>query len=280
VRVLFDKGAPAPLLDSARTRGLPAAWRDVTEAAMAFRIWLLLAHTDVRQRYRRSILGPFWITLSAVVSIIALALVYTQIFKVPTNEYLVFLTTGFIAWLYLGSLVMESCSVFIAAESIIRQVNLPLGIHVFRMVWRNLITLAHNLVIVLLVVLYMGIGISWSTLMFLPAVLLTGVGAIALGYLLGGLCTRYRDIPPIVGSLVQVMFYVTPVIWPPKLLAGNEHLLTFNPFYYFVDLMRAPLMGQVSTADVWIVSIILVLVLALAAAAFMGRYRWRIAYWI
>ncbi|HKO68133.1 MAG TPA: ABC transporter permease [Burkholderiaceae bacterium] len=267
-------------IDSSRTRGLSAAWRDVTEAIAAFRIWLLLAHTDVKQRYRRSVLGPFWITLSAVVSIIALALVYTQIFNVPTSEYLVFLTTGFIAWLYISSLVMESCTVFIAAEGIIRQVNLPLGIHVFRMLWRNLITLGHNLVIVVLVLLYMDVGLSLATLLFIPAVILTGIGAIALGYLLGGLCTRYRDIPPIIGSLVQVMFYVTPVIWPPRLLVGNEHLLTYNPFYYFVELLRTPLLGEVPSLRVWFVSVLLVLAFSVAAMAFMGRYRWRVAYWI
>lgn len=267
-------------IDSARMRGLPAALRDLTEAVAAFRIWLMLAHTDIKQRYRRSTLGPFWITLSAAASIVALAVVYTQIFMVPMAEYLVFLTTGFIAWLYMSSLVTESCSVFIAAEGIIRQVNLPLGIHVFRMVWRNLITLAHNLVIVFLVLTYMGVGISWTMLAFLPAVILTGMGAVALGYLLGGLCTRYRDIPPIVASLVQVMFYVTPVIWPPKLLTGNEHLLFFNPFYYFLAILRGPLMGEVPDASVWGVSVLLVMILTIAAMAFMGRYRWRVAYWI
>ena len=267
-------------IDSARTRGLSAALRDVTGAMASFRIWLLLAHTDVKQRYRRSTLGPFWVTLSAVVSIIALALVYTQIFNVPTEQYLVFLTTGFISWLFLSSLVTESCSVFIGAESIIRQVNLPLGIHVFRMVWRNLITLGHNLVVVALVLLYMKVDVTWTTLSFIPAVALTGLGAVALGYLLGGLCTRYRDIPPIIASLMQVMFYVTPVIWPPKLLAGNEHLLTFNPFYYFLELMRAPLMGEAPSMHIWSVSVTLVIALALAATLFTARYRWRIAYWV
>lgn len=267
-------------LDSADARGLGAALRDLRETFASYRIWALLAHTDVKQRYRRSVLGPFWITLSAIVSIFALALVYTQIFKVPTSEYLVFLTAGFIAWLYLASLVTEACGVFIGAEGIIRQVNLPLGIHVLRLVWRSLITLAHNMVVVALVLLYMGVGFSWTTLLFFPALLLTVIGAIALGYLLGGLCTRYRDIPPIVGSLIQVMFYVTPVIWPPKLLKGHEHLLVFNPFYYFLELMRAPLMSEVPAADLWIVASGMVALLCAAAAFFMARYRWRVAYWI
>jgi lipopolysaccharide transport system permease protein len=269
-----------PEFDSAEARGLGSALADVGETIRSHRIWTMLANQDVRQRYRRSMLGPFWITLSAIVSIIALALVYTHIFKVPPAEYLVFLTTGFVAWMFLSSLVIESCTVFIAAEGIIRQVNLPLGMHVFRMVLRSLISLGHNLVIVVLVLLYMGAAPGWAILGFIPGLLITTVGALALGYLLGGVCARYRDIPPIMASLVQVLFYVTPVIWPPKLLQGNEHLLTFNPFYYFLEVLRLPMMGQWPPAEIWIVSSAVTLLLIVTAIAFMARYRWRVAYWI
>lgn len=267
-------------IDTGNMHGLPAALRDIGHSIQSHRIWMMLAHQDVRQRYRRSVLGPFWITLSAVVSIIALALVFTKIFKVPTAEYLVFLTTGFIAWMYITALVIESCTVFIGAEGIIRQVNLPLGIHVFRMVWRSLISLVHNLVIVVLVLVYMDVGFSWAMLAFAPGLILITTSAIALGYLLGGICTRYRDIPPIVVSLMQVLFYVTPIIWPPKLLQGNEHLLTFNPFYYFLEVLRGPMMGQLPSSEMWIVTTVLTLLLTCAAISFMARYRWRIAYWI
>jgi len=267
-------------LDSTKVHGLSAAVRDFGDSIRSHRVWMMLANQDVRQRYRRSVLGPFWITLSAVVSIIALSLVYTQIFQVPTAEYLVFLTTGFISWLYISSLVIESCTVFIGAEGIIRQVNLPLGIHVFRMTWRSLVTLAHNLVIVGLVLIYMRVPFGWVSFAFIPGLILTTVAAVALGYLLGGICTRYRDVPPIVTSLVQVLFYVTPVIWPPKLLQGNEHLLTFNPFYYFLEVLRAPLMGQLPPNEIWATTAGLTLLLIAAAVAFMARYRWRIAYWI
>jgi ABC-type polysaccharide/polyol phosphate export permease len=267
-------------LDSAKMRGLSAAVRDIRESVQSHRIWMMLANQDIKQRYRRSVLGPFWITLSAVVSILALSLVYTQIFQVPTAEYLVFLTTGFVSWMYLSSLVTESCTVFIGAEGIIRQINLPLGIHVFRLAWRSLVTLAHNLVIVALVVIYMRAPFGWASLAVVPGLVLATVAAIALGYLLGGICARYRDVPPIVTSLVQVLFYVTPVIWPPKLLQGNEHLLTFNPFYYFLEVLRAPLMGQLPPGEVWLVATGLTLLLIAAAVAFMARYRWRVAYWI
>jgi lipopolysaccharide transport system permease protein len=259
-REVFESGlaaarvVPGSLIE-VQTRGLSSALRDVRQTIGSHRIWMMLANQDVKQRYRRSILGPFWITLSAVVSIIALALVYTQIFNVPTAEYLVFLTTGFVAWMYIASILIESCTVFISAEGMIRQVNLPLGIHVFRMVWRSLITLTHNLVIVVLVLVYMGVGFNWAMLAFVPGLVLSTVAAIALGYLLGGVCTRYRDIPPIVVSLVQVLFYVTPVIWPPKLLQGNEHLLTFNPFYYFLEILRTPMIGQWPSVEMWAVSI-------------------------
>jgi ABC-type polysaccharide/polyol phosphate export permease len=266
--------------DSVNMRGLPAALRDIGQAIRSHRIWIMLANQDVKQRYRRSVLGPFWITLSAVVSIVVLALVYTQIFKVPTSEYLVFLTTGFIAWIYIAGLVTESCTVFISAEGVIRQVNLPLGIHVFRMVWRNLITLGHNLVIVILVLLYMNVGLSWATLAFAPALALTTISAVALGYLLGALSARYRDIPPIVGSLIQVVFYITPIIWPPRLLQGNEYLMDFNPFFYFLEMLRSPLMSQRVHGEIWMIATAITLTIVAMSIAFMARYRWRVAYWI
>ncbi len=79
---------------------------------------------------------------------------------------------------------------------------------------------------------------------------------------------------------MQVLFYVTPVLWPPKLLQGNEHLLTFNPFYYFLEILRTPMMGQAPSSEMWIVTSALTLLLIGAAIAVVTRYRWRVAYWI
>lgn len=253
---------------------------DFVGTAKAFRIWNLLAFQDIRQRYRRSVLGPFWITLSTLVSIVALAVVYTKIFKTPIDEYMPFLAVGFIMWSFISTLVMESCGVFIGAEGIIKQINIPFGVHVMRMVWRNLITLAHHSVVVVLVLVYFGVQPTLQLLYFpfsLFLVLMTGVFT---GYLLGAVCTRFRDIAPIVASLMQVVFYITPVIWYSSLLKGNEWLLEINPFFHYLEILRAPILGSVVQYDSFRVCILITLFTGVLSMLFMCRFKKRIAYWL
>lgn len=253
---------------------------DFVGTLKAFRIWNLLAVQDIRQRYRRSVIGPFWITLSMLVSIVALGVVYTKIFKTPIDEYLPFLTVGFIVWSFIAALVMESCAVFIGAEGIIKQINIPFGVHVMRMVWRNLITLAHNSVVVVLVLIYSGVEPT-VRLMYLPySLLLVTAAGVFLGYLLGGLCTRFRDISLIVTSLMQVVFYVTPVIWYSSLLKGNEWLLLANPFFHFLEILRAPILGTPLEHHSFQIATVVTVVLAVVSMLFMYRFKKRIAYWL
>lgn len=256
------------------------AMSDFVGTAKAFRIWNLLALQDIRQRYRRSVIGPFWMTLSMLVSIVALAVVYTKIFKTPIDEYLPFLTVGFIVWNFISALVMESCTVFIGAEGIIKQINIPFGVHVMRMVWRNLITLAHHSVVVVLVLIYSGVAPTFR-LLYLPfSLLLVTIAGVFSGYLLGALCTRFRDIPLIVASLMQVAFYVTPVIWYSSLLKGHEWLLVMNPFFHFLEMLRAPLLGTPLEHHSLIIGTVITLALAVASMLFMYRFKKRIAYWL
>ena len=208
--------------------------RDLFGAIAAYRIWHLLAMQDIRQRYRRSVLGPFWITLSTLISIAALGIVYSRIFKIPAAEYLPFLTVGIVGWTFISTIVMESCGAFTSAESIIKQVNLPFGLYVLRIVWRNFIILAHLAVVVVLVMVYMRIPPTRYLLLLPFSLAIVAVASIAAGYLLGGLCTRFRDVAQIISSLIQVVFYVTPFIWQPTLLKRHEEILLFNPFYNFL----------------------------------------------
>lgn len=257
-----------------------AAVADVADAAHGYRIWHLLAMQDIRQRYRRSTLGPIWITLSTLISIFALSIVYTKIFKMQTAEYLPFLAAGIVLWTFMSSIITESCNVFIHAESMIKQVNLPFGIYVGRMVWRNMIILAHNLVVVAAVLAYAGIWPGLNVLLFIPALVLVTVAGTGIGYLMGGLCTRFRDVPQIVLSLMQVLFYVTPVIWQPVLLKGHEELLLANPAYHYLEILRQPILGHAPAASAWLAAIALTAAICGAAMLFLVKYRRRLAFWL
>jgi ABC-2 type transport system permease protein/lipopolysaccharide transport system permease protein len=210
----------------------------------------------------------------------ALGLLYGQIFKIDTAEYLPFLAAGFFAWGLISNLVIEGCQAFNSSEHLIKQLSAPLSIYVYRVLWSNLLTAAHNVWIFVLVALWYSVGISWSVVLLLPALALILVNGLWVGLLLGLLSARFRDIPLIVASVMQVMFFITPIMWKPDMLPGRALLLDANPFYHFVEILRAPMLGQIPSAENWLAALSVTLVGWIVALTFYTAYRWRIAYWV
>jgi len=258
------------------------ALRDIAAAARRASLVRMLGWQDVRQRYRRSALGPFWLTISMGVMIGTIGVVFGQIFKTPMREFLPFLAAGMILWSFISSVVMEGCSGFIAAESIIKQLPIPLFVHIMRMVWRNILILLHNIVILPLVFLAVGRSIGPEALLVVPGFLLALLNLTWIALLLGVLCARYRDLPQIVGSALQVVFYLTPIMWMPEHLPqrAGMYLLDLNPVYHMLAVVRSPLLSQMPTALDWYVSVGMAVFGWIAAILLYGRYKRRIAYWL
>jgi len=258
------------------------AWSDISAALGRYPLIGMLGWQDVKQRYRRSALGPFWLTISMGVMIATIGLVFGKIFKTPMSEFLPFLTVGMIVWTFMSSVISEGCLGFVAAEGVIKQLPLPLFIHVLRVIWRNFLILAHNIVIFPLVLLAVGKPIGFEALMSLPALLLVIVNLSWTILILAVLCARYRDLPQIINSFLQVIFYLTPIMWMPTLLPGRTDaaLLVFNPLFHLIEIVRAPLLSLSVSALNWEVSIGLAIVGWTIALAVYGRYKARIAYWL
>jgi lipopolysaccharide transport system permease protein len=258
------------------------AMYDIGAAIKRYHLVGVLGWADVRQRYRRSSLGPFWITIGMGVMIATIGVVFGQIFKSPMHDFFPFLTIGTIVWTFMSTVLSEGSTSFISAEAILKQLPLPLFVHVMRLVWRNLIILAHNIVIFPLVLIAVGKPLELISLVAIPGLFLTVINLSWIALLLGLLCARYRDLPQIVISLLQVVFYLTPVIWMPKLLPARAgmYLLDLNPFYHMLEIVRAPLLGQIPSMANWIVSVTLALLGWIATIAFFGRYKNRVAYWL
>jgi ABC-type polysaccharide/polyol phosphate export permease len=257
------------------------AVEDLLAGFAAWRIWGHLAWYDVRQRYRRSVLGPFWLTISMAVMALGLGVLYGWLLRVQVVDYLPYITAGLIIWGLMSSLILEGCAAFTHAEVIIKQVRLPLSLHVFRVVWRNLIVAAHNLVIYVIVLVVFGINPGFALLLVVPSLLLLCVNAVWLGLVLGIVCTRFRDIPQVIASLVQLVFFVTPILWKPELLSGwRAGIVAINPFYHFLELLQAPMLGRVPPIEAWLVVILIGVVGWLAAFALLTSFRRRVAYWL
>jgi ABC-type polysaccharide/polyol phosphate export permease len=266
-------------------RGVPksraaVAARDLAAGLVRWWLWALVGWWDIKQRYRGSVLGPFWLTLSTAIMIGSLGVLYSQLFQIEIQTYLPYLSLGILGWGLISSLLNESCTAFISAEHVIKQIRMPLSVHLYRVVLRNLIVFAHNIVVFAIVALAFAVPVGWADFMVLPGMLLLLLGMLPAGLLLAALCARFRDIPQVIASLLQVVFFVTPIMWRPELLGPRAALAVFNPFNCFIDLVRAPLLGQWAPATSWLVALGATIACWLVAFPFFARFRARIAYWV
>ena len=169
----------------------------------------LLGWQDIRRRYRRSVLGPFWLTISMGVLVAVLGTLYGTLLKVEFAQYVPYLALGFIVWTLISGLITDGCIAFTGAESIIKQTNLPLSVHVYRMVWRNLLIFCHNAAIFVVVAAFFSIWPGWTGLLALPGLVLLCLNGMWMGLFLESSRPASGDVPPIVASVVRIAFFVT-----------------------------------------------------------------------
>ncbi|MFC3124961.1 ABC transporter permease [Pseudoroseomonas globiformis] len=272
VTVRFNAAAPERL-----SRALQDLRRGFEQRRLAGR----LAWLDLRNRYRGSVLGPLWLTLSTAVMLVSLGFLYSTLFQMELSEYLPWLAVSLILWNMLGQMVNEACTSLTSAEAIVRQMPLPFTVHALRCVIRNAMVTAHNLPLIVIVLLIFGILPELGWLMILPGLLVLGVNALAASLFLGMVCARFRDIAPIVGSVMQIAFFMTPVIWKPQLLSPEYHpFLLLNPFYVLIETIRGPLLEGGGDPAVWATAIAYTVLNCGISFAFFVRFRGRVAFWV
>lgn len=272
---------PNPSPPAGFKRDLRLAWLDLREAARRWPLILHLSWNDIRQRYRRSTLGPLWLTISVAIQIGALGFVYGRLFKLDLAAYLPHLAAGMTIWALIGSMINEGCMCFISAESYLKQAPLPKSMFPARVVLRCLLNFCHDIVIVLVVLLIYPPAVDWGMALVTLGLVVLALNGLWVGLLMGMLCTRFRDLPPIIASVIQVAFFVTPVIWVSSALSGRAAmLLAFNPFAVFLSLVRDPLMGQPVPLSHWSVAFVITVCGWTVAFFAFARFRARITYWL
>jgi len=254
----------------------------VVEMRRAWGLGAMLAWQDIRQAYRRSAIGPFWITASMAVQIAAMGVVFGIIFKTPLYEYLPFLASGIILWNLISGSVVEGCMTFINSESMMKQLDLNVLVYVLRVVLRNLLNLAHNIVVIPLVFLIMWHPIGWQILLFIPGMLIVLLNLGWMTVVFGMVSARYRDVPQTVQALMTIVYFITPVMWQPQAVGEeNAHwLLGLNPFYHLLQLIRQPFLSASPTLENWALGLVFAGFGWLIAIVAMRKFGKQIAYWV
>lgn len=253
---------------------------DLMAAIRVWPLWTMLAWNDIRQRYRRSVLGPFWITLSMGMFILVLGFIYSHIFNIKLATYLPFLSLGYIVWGFISQTVLESCNSYPEGERIMKQIRLPYSMFVLRVVWRNLLVLLHTCVIFIPVAVIFAVIPTFSALLLIPGFILLYLNLVWIAIVLSILCARYRDLLPIVATTIQISMFATPIMWPVETLGKARIIADVNPIYHIIDIVRAPLLGHSPALLSWTVSAALVVVGYTIALLLQRRALRRIVFWL
>ena len=279
-----DGGQPsAPTLpDVPGSRSWQRAFGDLGAGWRQRSLWGYLGWQDIKQRYRRSVLGPLWISISMGVIATAMGILYGTLFGEPIHSFLPYVATGLLIWNFVSGCILEGSEVFIANEGLIRFLPAPISLHVYRLLWRQTLFFLHNLVIWLLLVIIFPQPLSATVLLALPAFVLLVVNGLWLALLAGIIATRFRDIPPIIASLTQLLFFMTPIVWSYERLKSNPlaAYVELNPVMHFVEILRQPLLGQPIVWRHWAVVGVITVVGCAVSLVCLRNYRSRVAYWV
>jgi lipopolysaccharide transport system permease protein len=256
------------------------AVRDMAGGLRLWRLAAVLGWLDIKLRYRGSALGPFWLTLSTAVMVGSMGVIYAALFHMNLREYLPFLAVSQVLWAFLASLATEGCTAFLQSEAMIRAIRMPFFVHAIRVVVRNILTLAHNLLVIAVVFVVFRMWPGMWGLLAVPGFCLWIVDGLALSILLGTFCARFRDIPPIVASVIQIAFFVSAVIWKPQQLGPNMGVLVFNPFFTLLEIVRAPLLDEPMRIRIWISALGYSALLCGLTGLLFSRVRGRLAFWV
>ena len=265
---------------SLKTRIAITISQEVVAGFYAWPVWSIMGWQDIRQRYRRSVLGPFWITLSMGIFTFVLGIIYSRLFHVELHDYLPYLTVGFVVWGFISATANESCIAFSDVARIMKQIKLPFSVYVLRLVYRNFIIFLHTVVIFIPLAIIFKIAPTLTMLLAIPGLLLVCINLAWLAMVIAILSTRYRDIQPIVGTVIQLGMFATPIMWTVSNLGDDKIVAELNPVYHLIEVTRAPLLDTIPALESWLVATGLAVVGSIFAIALLVRASRRIVFWL
>lgn len=243
------------------------------------RIAAALAWSDMRHRYVRSLLGPFWMSIQMAIMVAVLGSVIGHMSNTGVVSRLPMLALSLTAWTFLNGVVLDATTALQDSASLIKDRALPPIIFLLQGVFRQALFALHNAVVPLILWLVLVRSDAGGVITALPGLALFIAFTVGLSLVLGTLATRFRDIKPIVESTLTLAFLASPIIWSAEMINQNSIVMRLNPLTHLFAVWREPLAtGQVATTSL-IHSLVWVAVLALASVVTILRLR-KAAFWI
>lgn len=256
------------------------ALNDIVQSFKKFRLINYMAVSDLRARYKRSVLGPLWLTLSTVVGAAGLGFLWSELMKIDRASFVPSLTAGLIMWYFISGVIVESSTVFNRQANIIRNINLPLSIYPAQLIFRQLINLAHTAPVFLVVALVLDFPLTSTALLAIPGVILLTLNLLWISLLIGLLGARFRDLEHLITSVMPMLMLISPVFYRPNFLPFSETIIWMNPFSHFIEIVRYPLLGSAPPMFVILANLGILIGGTLFTLWFFNRKHHRVSFWL
>jgi lipopolysaccharide transport system permease protein len=207
-----------------------------------------LVRSDVVTRYKQTVLGPAWVIVEPVIEMVVFTVVFGKIHETEVENihvaYPVFLYAGLLPWTFFRSTLTKGANSLVVNRDLVQRVFFPREILVSVHVFSGLFDFGISFLVLLALMIGFGVPIRWSILAIIP--LLGGVCALVLGlsFWLSVVNARYRDVRQMVPFVLQVLMYLSPVIYPPDFLPPeSQWLLALNPMTGYLEAFRSVIIG-------------------------------------
>lgn len=256
-------------------------FREFLETLRMAPVWWYMAYQDLVSRYRRTALGPWWITLGTGIGAGTMGFVWGSVFNVSLTDFFPYMISGFVFWLFISTCITEGPLVYILSGPALRTIRIPVLTFVFTNVLRHFFTFLHNVVIIVLALIIFQVKISVTTLLVIPGLIILIITAFFATLVLGILGARLRDLSYIISSFMTFLFMLTPIMWDPKILTGKKALLAYaNPFTYFLGIVREPLLNRVPDLLYYGGALGVMGILMIIGIFLYQKYSHRLVYWV
>lgn len=247
-------------------------------------IWLNGGILDVKQKYRRTTIGPFWNTIIVSVFLLGLGPIYSSVFDVNLKLFFPYLSIGFILWTFCSACLQESCTVFQDNSGIIKETDISILCYPARLITKNFVNFLHIVIVIPFVFLFSMKTLTIVGFLFIPGMIIFLIFLICTMFIISLLSARFRDIPPFITAFLQILFFVTPIIWDEARLNNASPILVYvlklNPILSLFDIIRSPLLGQIPVLENYLIAIFYTAFTFLIASFLYYKYSKKVVYWI
>ena len=256
---------------------------DLIDSFKKKKIWLLLSWLDIYKRYRRSYLGQIWIVLSTAVLTLSISFIYSSVFKMDFSFYSIYITMNFTLWFYLRDSIVDSCTAFVENKSNLFNEKWNHLIFIFSIISKNLIIFFHNFIIILILnfIFNKDLNILFFFIYFFNLIILVTPVLFNLCLTAAILCTRFRDLTLITVNALQIIFFITPILFTKNFLENNTWIIDYNIFAIFLKFVNDCIIyNQLPSFENYLKIIFLLIILYLFNYILYSKKKNKINYWL